>query len=115
VLDYALHVGPYVEVKGEYINSLQQTSDVGTIRPHGWWLQAAYKLAALNLDLPLVNDLQLVGRYDIVKDGLGTTIDRWTVGYVYYFSNTLLFSGAYEFLHGPGTADSFVLQLSYGF
>jgi hypothetical protein len=115
VFDYAVHVSPWVEVKGEYINTWQQTSDVGTIRPRGWWLQGSYKLAGLNMDFPIVNDVQLVGRYDTVNDGLGTKTDRYTVGFVYYFTNTLLFEGDYEFLQGTGVSNNFVFQLSYGF
>jgi hypothetical protein len=119
VLDAAVHIGPYFEVKGEYINTWQQTTDAGTLRARGWWTQAAYKLAGLNWDLPIVNDLELVGRYDGVNDGMGTKTDRYTVGYVYYLMNTLLFEGDYEFLNsrGPNALPSnlFVLQLSYGF
>jgi hypothetical protein len=123
VLDAAVHVSPYVEVKGEYINTWADTTDLGTIRPNGWWVQAGYKLAGLNLDLPMVNNLELVGRYDRSKDGLdpATKTERYTAGFVYYFSNTLLFEGDYEWLHSTGpNADFFpgnevLVQLSYGF
>jgi hypothetical protein len=43
------------------------------------------------------------------------------VGFVYYFSNTLLLEGDYEWLHGTGPnanqvpADEILVQLSYGF
>src|SRR5208337_4297741 len=104
VLDAALHISAYFEAKGEYINTWQQTSDAGTIRARGWWAQAAYKLAGLDLDYPVVNDLELVGRYDGVNDGMGTKTDRYTVGYVYYLTSTLLFEGDYEFLHSRGPA-----------
>ena len=118
VFDGAVHVGPNFEVKGEYIYTWQETSDVGTIHPRGWWLQAAYKLAGLNLDLPLINNLELVGRYDTTRDGISIDSDRYTIGYVYYLTNTLLFEGDYEFAHSntPDVAhDAFILQLSYGF
>jgi hypothetical protein len=118
VLDYALHVGPNVEVKGEWINTWEQTSDAGTVTPRGWWIQGAYKLAGLNLEVPVINNVQLVGRYDTIKDGLGGHTDRYTVGGVYYFSNTLLFEGDYEFINSNDPAldrNLFVLQLSYGF
>lgn len=119
VIDAALHISPYFEAKGEYINSWVQTADVGTIRPNGWWVQAAYKLAGLNLDFPVVNDVELVSRYDNLNDGMGTKTDRFTVGYVYYLTSTLLFEGDYEFLHSRGPnalpSNQFVLQLSYGF
>jgi hypothetical protein len=118
VLDAALHIGPNFEAKGEYANTWYGTDDAGTIHPHGLWFQAAYKLAGLNLDFPVVNNLELVGRYDNLNDGLGAKTDRYTLGYVYYFTNTLLFEGDYEFLHSsdPGqNHNDFVLQLSYGF
>ncbi|MGA3283803.1 MAG: hypothetical protein ABSD57_05010 [Verrucomicrobiota bacterium] len=119
VLDAALHISPYFEAKGEYINTWQETSDAGTLRARGWWAQVAYKLAGLNLDYPVVNDLELVGRYDGVNDGVGTKTDRYTMGYVYYLTSTLLFEGDYEFLHSRGPnalpSNQFILQLSYGF
>jgi len=123
VADAAVHISPYIEVKGEYINTWVDTTDLGTIRPNGWWIQGGYKLAGLNLDLPLINNIELVGRYDYSKDGLvpATSAERYTAGFVYYLSNTLLFEGDYEWLHstGPG-ADFFpgneiLFQLSYGF
>ncbi len=123
VVDAAVHVSPSVEIKGEYINTWVETTDLGTIRPNGWWVQGGYKLSGLNLDWPLINNIELVGRYDRSKDGLApaTTNDRYTAGFVYYFSNTLLFEGDYEWLHntGPG-ADMFpgnemLFQVSYGF
>ena len=103
VLDYALHISPYFEAKGEYVNTWQGTDDVGIIHPHGWWLQAGSKLAGFNLDFPLVNDLEPVA-----------------AGFVYYFSNTLLFEGDYEWVHSSGPAGNavspgFIAQLSYGF
>jgi len=61
----------------------------------------------------------LVARYDNSDDAQGTRTDRYTVGYVYYLSNTLLFEGDYEFIksHGPAALPPslFVFQLSYGF
>ena len=126
VVDAALHLGPNIEVKGEYINTWVETDDVGKIRPDGWWAQAGYKLAGLNLELPYINNVELVSRYDRENDaglfggGAGNTkTDRYTAGGVYYFSNTLLFEADYEWLvsHGPAALppNSFVLQLSYGF
>ena len=119
--DASLHISPYFELKGEYINTWQQTSDMGTLAPRGWWIQAAYKLAGLNqsLNLPLINNLELVSRYDTVDDGLGTKIQRETVGYVYYFTNTLMLEGDYEWLQSQGpkqaATSQYVFQLSYGF
>ena len=119
VLDASLHLGPNVEVKGEYIDTWAETDDVGKIRPDGWWMQAGYKLAGLGLELPYINSFELVGRYDRQNDAQGTKTDRYTAGMVYYFSNTLLFEGDYEWLqsHGPAALppNRFILQLSYGF
>jgi hypothetical protein len=117
VFDAALHISPYVEVKGEYIHSWVESDD-GGFTPRGWWIQAGYKLAGLNLELPLINNLELVGRYDKLNDGLGAKTDRYTIGYVYYLSNTLLFQGDYEFLHSSDPAqdhNQFVFQIAYGF
>ena len=125
VLDAALHLGPYFEAKGEYVNTWVQTDDLGTIRPHGLWVQASYKLAGLKQNLPLINNVELIGRYDNLNDdglmggGVKTKTDRYTLGYVYYITNTLLFEGDYEFLHSRGPAampsNMLVFQLSYGF
>jgi hypothetical protein len=120
VVDAAFHYTPYFEAKGEYANTWQGTDDAGTVHAHGWWVQASYKLAGLNLDWPLVNDLEPVARYDEVNDGLGTHTERVTAGFVYYFSNTLLLEGDYEFVHSHGPAGAAaspggIIQLSYGF
>ena len=119
VIDAALHLGPSIEFKGEYINTWVQTDDAGTYHPHGGWIQGGYKLSGLNLELPVINNVELVGRYDKINDAQGTKTERGTVGYVYYFSNTLLFEGDYEWLrsHGPEALphERYVFQLSYGF
>jgi hypothetical protein len=118
VVDAALHLSPYFELKGEYIYSWLNTADQGTVHPNGWWIQGGYKLAGLNTDLPLANNIELVARYDTTHDGFGMKMDRWTVGYVYYFSNTLLFEGDYEFVQSgdPTQAHNvLVLQVGYGF
>jgi hypothetical protein len=111
-------LSPNIEVKGEYIYTWQEATDLGTLHPRGWWIQGGYKLAGLGLELPLINNVELVGRYDTTRDGVSMNMDRWTVGYVYYFSNTLLFEGDYEFAHS-NTADqahnALIFQVSYGF
>lgn len=117
VLDFALHLGPYLEAKGEYINTWVGT-DAGNIHPQGVWVQGSYKLAGLKQNLPLINNAELVARYDNVDDSQGTRTDRYTVGCVYYLSNTLQLKGDYEFLdsHGPNALPPtlFVVELSYG-
>ena len=110
LLDAALHISPYFEVKGRVYQYLVANQRHGNLAPRGWWIQPAYKLAGLNqnLNLPFINNLELVGRYDRVNDGLGTKTDRETVGFVYYLTNTLLFEGDYEWLQsrGPNTLPS---------
>ena len=118
VLDASLHIGPNFELKGEFINAWYGTSDRGTVHPWAVWAQAGYKLAGLNLDMPVINDIELMARYDKESDGLGTSIQRYTAGYIYYLTNTLLFEGDYEWLHSNDSAvpaNQLILQLSYGF
>ena len=120
VADWALHISPYVEVKGEYMNTWVGTDDHGTIGPNGWWIQAGYKLSGLKLDVPYLNKLELVGRYDTIDDGLGSRVKRGTVGGVYYLTNTLWLEGDYEWAsnHGPNLAlpdYGLLFQISYGF
>jgi hypothetical protein len=123
VADAAVHLSPAIEIKGEYINTWADTSDLGTIRPNGWWIQGGYKLSGLNLDLPVINNVELIGRYDKANDALSpsTKVDRYTAGFVYYFSNTLLFEGDYEWLNSSGPnsvifpSNELLFQISYGF
>jgi hypothetical protein len=119
VVDASLHLGPSVEIKGEYMNTRVGTTDAGTINPRGWWVQGGYKLAGLKLGVPYFDKLELVGRYDTVNDALGTRTKRGTAGAVYYVTNTLWLEGDYEFTgnHGPNPApdNSLLFQISYGF
>jgi hypothetical protein len=124
VFDAALHLGPSFEAKGEFIISRYGSDDMGLIHQQGWWVQAGYKLAGLHLELPVINNLELVGRYDSLHhayDSANNVFDfntqRYTAGFIYYFTNTLLFEGDYEFLHStdPSQVGQFILQLSYGF
>ena len=119
VLDMALHLGPSVEIKGEYIHSWYGTDDMGTIKPSGWWVQGGYKLAGIAPAVPVLKDTELIARYDTVSDGMGTRTNRGTTGFVYYLTNTLWFEGAYEWTRsrGPNPAPSneIIFQLSYGF
>jgi hypothetical protein len=118
VVDAAVHLGPNIEFKGEYIHTWQETADLGTINPHGWWVQGAYKLAGLGLELPMINNVELVGRYDATRDNVSVKSDRYTAGFVYYLTNTLLFEGDYEWLESTDPSidhNRFVFQISYGF
>lgn len=119
VADWALHLSPYVEVKGEYMNTWVGTDNAGAITPRGWWIQAGYKFAGLKLNVPYLDKFELVGRYDTVNDALGSRTNRGTVGGVYYVTNTLWLEADYEFTrnHGPNSLpdDSLLFQISYGF
>jgi len=118
VVDASLHLGPNFEAKGEYILTRFGSDDLGLIQQQGWFVQAGYKLAGLNLELPGVNNLEVVGRYDSLRDGMGNTTDRCTLGYIYYITSALLFEGDYEFIHSTDPtqpATQLILQLSYGF
>jgi hypothetical protein len=102
------------------MNTWVGTDDHGTIEPAGWWIQAGYKLSGLKLDVPYLNKLELLGRYDTIDDGLGSRTKRGTVGAVYYLTNTLWLEGDYEWAsnHGPNLAlpdYGLLFQISYGF
>ena len=117
-LDASVHLGSFFEARGEYINSWYGSDDAGRVHPEGWWIQSGYKLAGLGIEsFPRINNLELVGRYDTERDGLGLSTRRFTVGYIYYLSNTLLFEGDYEFIRSndPTEGNKFIFQLSYGF
>jgi len=121
IADASLHLGPNFELKGEYIRSGFGSDDMGLIQQNGWWVQASYKLAGLNLNLPFTNNLELLGRYDTINDGFGTTTQRESVGYAYYLTSALLFEGDYEFINtdnfnpGQNPTGQLIFQLSYGF
>lgn len=118
VVDAAFHFGSFIEAKGEYINSWYGSDDAGNVHTKGWWVQAGYKLAGLNLEtIPQLSNLEAVGRYDSSSDGLGGLSHRYTLGFIYYFSNTLLLEGDYEWIHSndPTLNNRLIFQLSYGF
>jgi hypothetical protein len=124
VVDAALHLGPNFEAKGEYIRTWYGTADSGNIKSYGWWAQAGYKLAGLNLNVPFISNLEMVGRYDTVGGYYDPAtliadvhVKRYTVGYVYYITNALLFEGDYEFVRSSENpaSNEVIFQLSYGF
>ncbi len=124
VLDAALHLGPNFEAKGEYILTQYGSSDLGVNLQQGYYVQASYKLAGLNVELPGINNTELVGRYDNLlhnynsnNNAFDLNTQRYTIGLIYYFTNTLLLEGDYEFYNSndPSSADQLILQLSLGF
>jgi hypothetical protein len=118
VVDAALHVGSSLEVKGEGIFTRYGSDDLGEISQTGWYGQVGYKLAGLDLDWPVINNVELMGRYDYLRDGLGNHTRRYTMGYVYYLTSTFLFEGDYEILNSNDPTQphsQLIFQLSYGF
>ena len=121
VFDAALHLGTNFELKGEYIKTWYGTDNMGEIRQDGWWVQGAYKLAGLPFDLPIIRNTELVARYDSLNDGFGTTTQRETAGFIYYFTNTLLLEGDYEWMNtnnlnpNQNPTGNMIVQLSLGF
>ena len=119
VADVAMHFGPSVEIKGEYVKTWVATDDLGTIKPSGWYLQGGYKLSGIAPDTAILKNLEVIGRYDWTRDGMGTRTNRSTAGFVYYLTNTLWLEGAYEWMHSsgvtPSTGNQVIFQLSYGF
>ena len=117
VLDASIHLGPNFEAKGEYILTRFGSDDMGLVDQQGWFVQASYKLAGLHLEVPVINDVELVSRYDFVRDGLGIKTRRATFGFIYYITNTFLFEGDYELVRStdPTQANQLLLQLSLGF
>jgi hypothetical protein len=122
-LDASLHLGPNLEFRGEFINTWEDTTDVGALRRKGWWAQAAYKLAGLNLEWPLINNFEAVFRYggEQLPDG---HINEYDLGLIYHVSNTLLLKGAYSFMDGNAFnqdtgnnrwPNMFTFQVAYGF
>ncbi len=123
VLDAAVHLGPYFETTGEYIMTRYGSDNQGMVDQQGWWVQAGYRLAGLNLQFPMINNVELVGRYDSLHGAYNSDYNgffntqRYTTGFIYYITNTLLFEGDYEFVNSndPSQADQLLLQLSLGF
>lgn len=118
VVDAALHLGPNFEAKGQFMLSRYGSDDQGMVHQQGWYAQAGYKLAGLNLELPAINNLELMGRYDSLFDGLNPSVRRYTAGFVYYVTSTLLFEGDYEWINSADPnqpSGQLLLQVSYGF
>ena len=121
-VDAALHLNESTEFRGEYMQTRQDTDTEGTLDRDGWWAQAAYKLAGLDLDLPLINNFEAVFRYSGLQlpDGHAS---QYTPGLNYYVNNTFIVKVACAFGRGDAMdADGnsldrrqFLLQVAYGF
>lgn len=119
VVDAALHLGPYTELRGEYIHTWQETDEEGTLQPRGAWAQAAYKLAGLGLELPMINNAEGVFRWSYVDTDMEMTkTHAFALGLNYYIVNTLQFKAAYEFITSDENHDEnnrLSFQIAYGF
>ena len=65
-------------------------STAGHINQQGWFVQAGYKLAGLNLELPVINNMELVGRYDYVHDGMNQNPAIYGRFYLLYHQHAAL-------------------------
>lgn len=118
VVDADLHAFEnLLELRGEGLLTNFESPEGGDIDRDGVYVQAAYKLAAL--DIPIVSNTELVCRYSAVRsDEEGEDRDQFTVGGNYYFTNSFLFKIAYDFNDGDikeNDEDVLNLQLAYGF
>lgn len=118
VVDAEIHaLENLLELRGEGLITNVETPEEGDIDRNGAYVQAAYKLAAV--DIPIVSQTELVCRYGAIRsDEDGADRDQFTVGGNYYFTNTFLFKIAYDFNDGDikeNDADVLNLQLAYGF
>jgi hypothetical protein len=95
-VDAALHLSPNFEARGEFIQTWQENNGLSTTDRAGWWTQAAYKLAGLNLDWPLINNVEAVFRVG-EEHQQGGHVYEYDLGLNYHVTNTLIIKGAYSF------------------
>lgn len=126
-LDAALHLSPNFEARGEFIQTWQENTGLPTTDRNGWWAQVAYKLAGLNLEWPMINNVEAVFRAGGERQQ-GGHVYEYDLGLNYHITNTLIIKGAYSFFQSDlhsfvnadgGTLDlnknAFTLQAVYGF
>jgi hypothetical protein len=126
-VDAALHLSPNFEARGEFIQTWQDNTGLTTTESEGWWAQAAYKLAGLNLEWPMINSVEAVFRVG-EEHQQGGHVYEYDLGLNYHVTNTLIVKGAYSFfqsnLHNFVNPDgdtldlnknAFTLQAVYGF
>lgn len=126
-VDAALHLTANFELRGEFLQTWQDTTGLPTTDRNGWWGQAAYKLAGLNLDWPMINNVEAVFRVG-GEHQQGGYVNEYDLGLNYHITNTLIVKGAYSVfqsnLHSFVNADGdtldlnkneFTLQAVYGF
>jgi hypothetical protein len=126
-VDAALHLSPNFEARGEFIQTWQDNTGLATTDRAGWWAQAAYKLAGLDLEWPMINNVEAVFRVG-EEHQQGGHVYEYDLGLNYHITNTLIVKGAYSFfvsnLHSFVNPDgdtlnlnrnAFTLQAVYGF
>ena len=126
-VDAALHLSPNFEARGEFIQTWQENTGLHTTDRNGWWAQATYKLAGLNLEWPMINSVEAVFRVGGERQQ-GGHVNEYDLGINYHITNTLIVKGAYSFfqsnLHSFVNPDgdtldlnrnAFTLQAVYGF
>jgi hypothetical protein len=126
-VDAALHLSPNFEARGEFIQTWQDNTGLATTDRAGWWAQAAYKLAGLDLEWPMINSVEAVFRVG-EEHQQGGHVYEYDLGLNYHITNTLIVKGAYSFfvsnLHSFVNPDgdtlnlnrnAFTLQAVYGF
>jgi hypothetical protein len=126
-VDAALHLSQNFEARGEFIQTWQENTGLPTTDREGWWTQAAYKLAGLNLEWPIINNVEAVVRVG-EEHQQGGHVYEYDLGLNYHITNTLIIKGAYSFfqsnLHNFVNPDgdtldlnknAFTLQAVYGF
>jgi hypothetical protein len=126
-VDAALHLSPNFEARGEFIQTWQENNGLSTTDRAGWWTQAAYKLAGLNLEWPMINNVEAVFRVG-EEHQQGGHVYEYDLGLNYHVTNTLILKGAYSFfesnLHNFVNPDGdtvdlnkneFTFQAAYGF
>ena len=117
VLDAALHLGPYFELRGEYLRSWQERLKQSGLDRDGWWAQAAYKLSGLDVDFPMVRNLELVFRAGGDANP-GGYVQQYALGADYHITHTLQFKADYEFNRSRNHEldnNQFNLQAAWGF
>ncbi len=126
VLDAALQHSGFVDLRGEWIDTNQETDD-GDIGRSGFWVQGAVKLGGIPSEpfqdaldnVPFLRRFEPVLRYsEINSDVQGDDRDQLSMGLNIYLTNTLLVKASYDSNDGDdehGKYDAFNAQVAYGF
>jgi hypothetical protein len=116
-LDAALHLGPALELRAEYLRSWQERSGQSTLERDGVWAQIAYSLSGLDVDFPMIRNTELVFRYGGDANP-GGYVNQYALGLDYHITHTLQFKADYEFNSSHNhdfDNNQFNLQMAWGF